>query len=414
MPAAVAETPRKITIIGAGIAGASVAWLLANRGWQVCVLDAAKPGDGASGNAAAILYPKLVSAELTPSHIQSLAFLRTLEVLADPRLAPHYQASGVLWLQTRKQRVDITAEHPWWQKQVWALSAEEASAKAGICIPMPALWLPQAGVIDPAGLLAAIFAHPNIELLCGHEVTRIEPNGPRWRLEVCRRHSEQHEEIILLAETLIVAAAGAGAGLVQSRHLAMKPVRGQISQLPAQLALKTTLCYGGYLTPALHGQHVLGATFQPGREDCSPNSEDQQANWQVLIEVLPELAEQLQKPDQHTAWKARASLRWQTLDYLPLAGWLPWPAQHEALLSTRSPSRPQPDAVQALPKLGVTLGHGSKGFSQAWLAADVLCQAFEADAEITKTESALAARLRPDRFLLKAWKRGQLRNSTTV
>ncbi len=392
-----------------------MAWLLANRGWQVRVLDVAQPGAGGSGNAAAILYPKLVSAELTPTHIQSLAFLRTLEVLADPRLAPHYQASGVLWLQTRKQRVDITAEHPWWQTQVWALSADEASAKAGIHIPMPALWLPHAGVIDPAGLLAAIFAHPNIELLCGHEVTRIEPDGQHWRLEVCRRFDET--ETVFSAETLVVATAGTGAGLLQSRHLAMKPVRGQISQLPASLPLQTTLCYGGYLTPALRGQHVLGATFQPGREDCSPSSDDQQANWQTLIEVLPDLAEQLHRPDQHSAWKARASLRWQTPDYLPLAGWLPWPSQHEALLSTRSPSRPQPDAVQKLPKLGVSLGHGSKGFSQAWLAADVLCRTLEtdvedADVDAESAHTALRERLRPDRFLLKAWKRGQLRNNT--
>lgn len=391
-----------------------MAWLLANRGWQVRVLDAAEPGAGASGNAAAILYPKLVSAELTPSHIQSLAFLRTLEVLADPRLAPHYQASGVLWLQTRKQRVEITAEHPWWQKQVWALSAEEASAKAGIRIPMPALWLPQAGVIDPAGLLSAIFAHPNIELLCGHEVTRIEPDGQHWQLEICRRHENMlHDSIVLTAEALIVAAAGAGAALLQSRHLAMKPVRGQISQLSACLPLQTTLCYGGYLTPALDGRHVLGATFQPGREDCSPSSDDQQANWQTLIEVLPDLADRLPIPDQHSAWKARASVRWQTPDYLPLAGWLPWPSRHEELLRARSPSRPQPEAIQALPKLGVSLGHGSKGFSQAWLAADVLCRTSEKDVDDSGVDAesahtALSERLRPNRFLLRAWKRSQL------
>lgn len=394
-----------------------MAWLLANRGWQVRVLDAAQPGAGGSGNAAAILYPKLVSAELTATHIQSLAFLRTLDVLSDDRLAPHYQASGVLWLQTRKQRVDITAGHPWWQEQVWALSAEEASQKAGISLPMPALWLPQAGTIDPAGLLATIFAHPDIELLCQHEVTRIAPDGPHWQLDVRRRRDDHLEEITLQADTLIVAAAGTGAGLLQSRHLALKPVRGQISQLPARLPLKITLCFGGYLTPALHGHHVLGATFQPGRKDCSPRLEDQLENWQTLKEVLPELASQLPMPDQHSSWKARASLRWQTPDYLPLAGWLPWPSQHEALLSTRSPSRPQPKAVQALPKLGVSLGHGSKGFSQAWLAADVLCQELCgqelcAGVEAQSAQAELRERLRPDRFLLKAWKRGQLRHTS--
>lgn len=397
-------------MIGAGIAGASVAWRLANLGWQVQVLDAAAPGAGGSGNAAAILYPKLVSAALTPSHIQSLAFLRTLEVLADPRLAPHYAASGVLWLQTRKQRVEVTPEHPWWQTQVWALSAAEASEKAGMAVPMPALWLPNAGIIDPAGLLAAIFAHPNIELLTGHEVLHIEPDAACWRLTVCRHALDgRDDELAMTADTLVVAAAGDGPALLQSRHLALKPVRGQISQLPACLPLKTTLCYGGYLTPAQHGRHVLGATFQPGREDTTPSHVDQLSNWEALNEVLPEWAKSLNAPDALSTWKARASLRWQTPDYLPLAGWMPWPSAHEALLCKRSPSRPSPEAVERLPKIGVTLGHGAKGFSQAWLAAEVLCRGLMADAgEAEDLCNPLDERLRPDRFLIKAWKRGQL------
>lgn len=396
-------------MIGAGIAGASVAWRFANLGWQVRVLDAAEPGAGGSGNAAAILYPKLVSAELTPEHVQSMAFLRAREVLADPRLSSHFEATGVLWLQTRRHAASITPEHPWWQREVWPLTAAEASERAGITLHLPALWLPNAGVIGPDGLLSALLSHPRIELLCHHEVIRITPVGSSWQLLTSTRDDTNgvRDERTLTAGTLVVAAAGAGASLLQANYLPLNPVRGQVSLLPAALPLKTTLCYGGYLTPARQGCHVLGATFQPGRDDCTPTQADQLINRNSLLEVLPGLEDALGKPEDAAFWKARASLRWQTPDYLPLAGWMPWPPAHEALLRERSSSRPMPEAVHTLPKLGVTLGHGAKGFSQAWLAADILSRSLP-EAEVTMAD-AVVQRLQPERFLIRAWKRGQLR-----
>ena len=50
-----------IVVVGAGIAGASCAWVLANRGYRITVLDAAsKPGSGGSGNPLAIVYPAVI------------------------------------------------------------------------------------------------------------------------------------------------------------------------------------------------------------------------------------------------------------------------------------------------------------------------------------------------------------------
>lgn len=377
---------------------------MAERGWRVRVLEAASAGHGASGNAAAILYPKLVSAALTPEHIQSIAYLHTLSILKDPRLAPHFQASGVLWLQTRKQRVEIGPDHPWWQRYVWPLDAEAASNLAGIALAESALWLPQAGLIHPAGLLACIFAHPNIELLSQHEVTQISPDGPCWQLEV-QRHQFKDSKTFT-ADTLVLAVAGAAASLVHSQHLPLRPVRGQVSTMPAGLALKTTLCYGGYLTPEFHGQHVLGATFQPGRSDASPCLEDQFSNGETLLAAVPSISDHISLEQDVPSWRARASVRWQTPDYLPLVGWLPWPSAYEQLLSERVPSRPIPEPVQELPKIGISLGHGSKGFSQAWLAAEILCQ--DLVQEPDRRFNAIQERMRPDRFLIKAWKRGQL------
>lgn len=415
-PAAPVPTTKQVTVIGAGIAGATVAWTLAERGWSVRVLESgAGPGHGASGNPAAILYPKLVSAELTPEHLQSIAYLLALQRLQDPRLRPHFKATGVLWLADDKQAV-IDAQHPWWQKQVWPLTAEEASAHAGIAVHKPALWLPDAGVLQPAGLLAALLDHPGITLICNTEVLHAEVETGHWRL--LTNHGEEQ------ASTLVIAHAGAARHLQISRDLPLRPVRGQISTLAACLPLRTTVCFGAYLTPAMGGepgQHCLGATFQPDREDTGPTHEDQLTNRDRLLQEFPELAPDL--PDV-AQWQARASLRWQTPDYLPMAGALPDMAALRLRLASTAPGRHVAPLEAGQPQACVSLGHGSKGFTQAWVAAEIVALTLAqgagdvVDGEVatdcsgatppTELPATLIEMLRPERFLLRSWRRGRL------
>jgi len=396
---------RRIIIIGAGIAGATAAWALAERGHAVRVLEAAPaPGAGGSGNPAAILYPKLVSAALTPTHLQSLAYLLALDKLRDPRLRACFEQTGVLWLDQRKQKADIGPDHPWWDRQVRRVSAQEASVLAGVSLPMSALWLPEAGILRPRALLDALLAHPGITLETGTRVLdaqpRDTPDGPGWHVLTSRGER--------LAEVLVLAQAGAAGMLDAGRDLPLRPVRGQVSSLPAALPLRTTLCYGGYLTPALDGRHCLGATFQPGQDDTATRPEDQAANHAALAELLPALAADLPPP---AAWQARASLRWQTPDYLPLIGELPWLPGLKERMARTPPGRRLPAPAHPLPRLFASLGHGSKGFTQAWMAAELV--AAQLHGEPPPMPDGLVARLRPERFLHRRWLRGELRSEQT-
>ncbi len=71
-----AAAPGSCVVVGAGLAGASVAAALARRGWQVTVLDAApEPAAGASGLPAGLLVPH-VSTDDSPRSRLSRAGLR--------------------------------------------------------------------------------------------------------------------------------------------------------------------------------------------------------------------------------------------------------------------------------------------------------------------------------------------------
>lgn len=397
---------RQAIVIGAGIAGATVAWSLAERGWQVCVLEAGDgPGGGGSGNPAAILYPKLVSAALTPDHLQSQSFLLALERLRDPRLSPHFEQTGVLWLDQRKQKTEVGPEHPWWGRHVWRVDAAEASALAGVTLPMSALWLPKAGILRPRPLLDALLAHSGITLETATRVLDAQPldtpSGPVWRLETTRGQR--------MAAILVLAQAGAVSALDLAQGLPLKPVRGQVSGMAATLPLRTTLCYGGYLTPALDGSHCLGATFQPGRDDLASRDEDQTANRATLAELLPALADALPAT---ASWQGRASLRWQTPDYLPLIGEMPWLPDLKSRMARTVPGRRLPPAEHPQPRLFASLGHGSKGFTQAWMAAGLITAQIADNPPPLSAD--LIARLRPERFLHKQWLRGELRKPGPV
>ncbi len=375
-----------------------MAWSLAERGWPVRVLEAGDtPGGGGSGNPAAILYPKLVSAALTPDHLQSQSFLLALERLRDPRLSPHFEPTGVLWLDQRKQKAEVGPDHPWWGRHVWRVDAAEASALAGVPLPMSALWLPQAGILRPRPLLDALLAHPGITLETATRVLDAQPldtpSGPVWRLETTRGQRQ--------AGVLVLAQAGAVRALDLGRELPLQPVRGQVSRVAATLPLRTTLCYGGYLTPALDGNHCLGATFQPGRDDATCRAEDQAANRSALADLLPALADALPVT---ADWLGRASLRWQTPDYLPLMGEMPWLPELTARMARTPPGRRLPPGERPLPRLFASLGHGAKGFTQAWMAAELI--AAQLDGTVPPVSAAMITRLRPERFLHKQWLRG--------
>lgn len=394
------QADRHACIIGAGIAGASTAHRLALRGWKVTVLERDEPASGASGNPAAVIYPQLATRPGANDHFPQQAWLQALHDFSNlPRRDSPWHPCGILQLQAGNQaeRARQLAAAQWPGELLQPLQAAHAATLARIPLHHDALWYPKGGWLEAGKYCRQLLDTPGITLLRQSPVQRIAQGQDGWRL--------YGPELLLECPVVIVANANSALDFNQLQQLPLQPVRGQISLAaasPRTAELATIVCHDGYLTPVLPDQgHCLGATYHASDRDVSVRHEDHAGNLQSLQRFLPETARSLEPAD---AWRGRASLRCQSPDYLPLVGPV---ADYAAFMQCYEGMQdgklmPYPD-LPVLPGLYVNLAHGSKGFSQAGLAAEIL--AAELNDEPYPVSMKVLDALHPMRFWIRQLKR---------
>lgn len=161
------QANKKVAIIGAGIAGCSTAYALANLGFEVQIFERNTDIAGeASGNPSGLLYPRLSGAETESSfalaaYLNSIAFYHSLKLSDD---AIHF--SGLLQLgfneRERERIAKVTQLFP--SEVAQKVSAKVASELAGITCEHEALFLPQAAYIQPKRICETLLKHHNISV----------------------------------------------------------------------------------------------------------------------------------------------------------------------------------------------------------------------------------------------------------
>lgn len=360
------DPQQPIAVIGAGIAGLSCAYALAQRGYQVHLIDQAAALAGASGNPRALLMPKLTPLTHVSEHLHTLGWLSTLRWWsvwqADAQVL---EPTGGLTLSTQKNPIafDKVANYP--SDVVQAYPAIQASEGSQTALGQPALWFPAAALLNPAELATIVLAHPRITLQIG-AVAALQPSANGWQL-----HDADGAPIGNAQQVMICAAIGSNQLCPQLP--ALNPIRGQVSWCTAPIGSPSVpLSYGGYCAQFSQNaqlQLLFGASFI--RQDAARElrDSDHQHNAQLLADVLPELAAVLPPID---TWHGRATIRAQMRDYLPLVG-----------------AVPEQYGVWTL------AGLGSKGFAFAPLCAELL--AAQLLGEVWPVSAALGHKLRASR-----------------
>lgn len=356
------DYPARATVIGAGIAGASVAWALAVRGIAVTVLERDVPASGGSGNPVAV-----VRAEPGGEHNPITALSAAGVTWLGRWLAQHGQAvahdfCGAIRLTRDERRHQKLAEHargcpPEWLRE---LDQSEASQLAGQAVADPGFLLPCAGWLEPAALVRALLGHPLITLQTGVAAQSLQQDGAGdWQITL-------GDGSAMMSPCVVLASAFAGA--LSPIALSIDRARGQLSYLRQRQghALHKVICRDGYIAPAVNGWHTIGATIQKDDEDPHPRAADDLENFQRLERLLPGFA-----ADPALLMSGRVSWRAVTQDRLPLVGRLA-------------------DGLYA------SLAHGARGMTCAPLCAEWLAALMTGD--VLPLPAQWTARLDPLRF----------------
>ena len=151
---------KNIAVVGAGIAGCTLAKILSSEGHQVSLFEKNNHIlSGASGNKALVMYPRLSAFE-TPYSLFSLHSYLFSTKFYDGLSSPHWNKTGVLLLDFNeethkrfKQLIEARGD----SKIFKSVTSEEASSIAGTKLSYRALFFPDAGWINPRGACGEMF-----------------------------------------------------------------------------------------------------------------------------------------------------------------------------------------------------------------------------------------------------------------
>lgn len=318
---------RRVTVVGAGLAGAAVANALARQGVAVDVLERrAAPASETSHHAGALFHGSVHRVDGPHSRWLRAAALQAQRVIA-PRVADGSVAGAVNGLR----RLENTLSRDAMRAMLQGLALPDDWVQV-----RDAAWFyPGGGWAAPIDLVAHWLRHPAITVRTDAEVIDLDRlDGP-----------------------VVLANAVGALPLLGQPAWPHQCDRGQTTLLPADPGrhLPCPIAGGGYVLQLADGRILCGATSQKDDFDPAVRDEDNAANLATLTRL--------------TGWRAepatasgQAGIRLHSGDRLPWIG--PVPGLDGDALQARHVARRE--------GLYVLAALGSRGLTHAALAGEVL------------------------------------------
>ena len=377
-------------VIGAGIAGLSMAYALIKRGWVITIID--KHGEVAketSSNPAAIVYPRLSVDNDVDNEFFISAFclsVSLMETLQAKHAEKFWFGSGLLQEVGEKKADALIAKYQFNKDFI-----ELSKVKKSNCLNHKA-----AGVVLPNILCEVLKQECGDSLsIVGEKVHNIEFDNDQW-------HCYSDKDLILSSEVLIVANGAAIKDIDLPVDLPVDIVRGQVVTLTENEKSKkiiSTLASKVTLSPAINGKHYLGASYSRNNESSNIDSDETKELIELLKGTYHYEFSELDCIDEWVGFRAIPA------DRVPLVGAVPDKAYFEKEYGDicHGKTNKMYPLAKNLKGLYLSLGHGSRGFTSAFLSSEIICsQIVDEPAPVGKR---VLNYLTPSRFIINDLKR---------
>ena len=395
----------KVAIIGAGISGASTAYSLSQRGFDVTLIERGPMlASGASGNRQGMLYAKLPDNATIAGQFHQQGLQHSMALLKQRVSAEYWQACGLLQLATNPKQVAqmqavMKREYPssWLQ---W-LDQDAAERLAQQPLSAGGLYFPNSGWVSPVDWCESLYTQSGAQLCLNTDVVGMrQTHNQAWQLTLAGDHSGEYQ-----FDAVVIANANGAKDLLPKQFIPLKSIRGQVSYVDTSIEAHEELgkspalvvCGEGYVTPAQQGVFAVGASYNFHTVDTALSAQDHTDNLARLSEVLPKN----NGLGLNSIAGGRVGFRAVTPDYLPMVGQL---ADESKVLDRFAKLRQDAnykfaDAMPYLTGLYINAGHGSKGLITAPLSAEILaCQMANQSLPVAQC---VAWGLDPNRFIIR-------------
>ena len=379
---------KKVIVIGGGISGATTAYSLANRGYDVTLYEKnSELAMEASGNHQAILYGHFGGNPSSEIELTKQGYQYSHDLITSmPKEL--YNICGILEVTDSDYKIRQLLRNNYREDFCYSVDKEQIDKIAGINLNIrQGIYYPKGLCLNPKELINHLTNHPNIKIVFNTKVIDINYSD-KWHIATENNIADSSYHLVLCNSHNLKE-------FDCTKNIPLNKTRGQTTVINGNIGLRTIICGKGYITPNLGKSYTIGATFNNDIHDLEVRDDEHYENISQIARYIPDYKINLKNVTGHV------SMRMHSPDHLPIVGPIADYAEFNKTYSLLSKDKNHKlnNPCPYLPGLYINAGFGSKGFLFAPLCSEIIASYIDGS-DFSVSESIRTA-LHPNRFWLK-------------